>query len=436
MKNIYKLFLFIAIGVIYTSCDDRELATLNASSNSTLTLSETNIVLSDFSAGDNVLTASWTEPDFGYDAVGKYKIFIDFASGDFSNAQVIVLDNSFEKTFTKEELNSKLLSLSATTGLSSEFKFIVETELSAYSKTLSDPVSITITPYASILDLSTTWGVVGSATPNGWDGPDLPFFQTGEAGVSVAYVTLSDGEIKFRENNDWANNYGDDGTDNTLEAGGANIAVASGSYKIILNLNDLTYTMTSFSWGLVGNATPNGWDGPDVLMKYDEYSNTFKAIVTLTSGEMKFRQNNAWDVNYGDTGADGTLENGGDNITVTAGSYLITLNFIDSENPFYTMEETMIWGLVGSATPNGWDGPDTKFTRDFSSNEEHWVIESITLTDGDMKIRHNDSWDINYGDDGNDGSLEMSGANIPVTAGTYKIKIDFSDSDNPIYTKE
>ncbi len=41
-------------------------------------------------------------------------------------------------------------------------------------------------------------------------------------------------------------------------------------------------------------------------------------------GEFKFRANDAWDLNYGDKGADGTLEAGGDNIKLTAaGNYTI-----------------------------------------------------------------------------------------------------------------
>ena len=50
-----------------------------------------------------------------------------------------------------------------------------------------------------------------------------------------------------------------------------------------------------------------------------------------------------------------------------------------------------------------------------------------TLVDGEIKIRQNDAWGVNYGDDGNNGSLELNGANIPVTAGTYNITFDFNN---------
>lgn len=81
------------------------------------------------------------------------------------------------------------------------------------------------------------------------------------------------------------------------------------------------------NWGVVGSATPNGWNGPDIPLTYDANSNTWSVVVTLTDGEIKFRNNNDWSANYGDNGADGTLEANGSNIIVAAGNYLITLDF-------------------------------------------------------------------------------------------------------------
>src|SRR5690606_3559633 len=155
-----------------------------------------------------------------------------------------------------------------------------------------------------------TWGIVGSGY-NDWGngGPDGQFFSTGSADVFVAYVSLLDGEIKFREDNDWANDFGDDGADGTLEKGGANIPVTAGDYKITLNLKDNTYTMEEFSWGIVGSGY-NDWGnaGPDAKFYYDYTTDTFKVGVTLLDGEIKFRQNNKWEQDFGDTGMDGTIE--------------------------------------------------------------------------------------------------------------------------------
>ncbi|PIE48083.1 MAG: RagB/SusD family nutrient uptake outer membrane protein [Flavobacteriales bacterium] len=88
------------------------------------------------------------------------------------------------------------------------------------------------------------WGIVGSATPNGWDGPDMELYETGSNEYTL-YAELTEGEIKFRFNEDWGNNYGDDGADGTLEAGGSNIAIpTAGTYLVNLNLNDLTYSIS------------------------------------------------------------------------------------------------------------------------------------------------------------------------------------------------
>ena len=187
-----------------------------------------------------------------------------------------------------------------------------------------------------------TWGLVGSAV-NNWGGDnrgfaagnDVPFLSNGTDGLFRTALHMVDGEFKIRQDNDWGVNYGDTGADGTLEAGGDNITITEGNYYVEFNLNDLTITVTSADpvWGIVGSATLNGWgDAPDVKMIPDPCNDGVYIVygVTLTAGEMKFRADDDWGVNLGDTGADGTLEPGGDNIGVTAGTYNITLNTNDN----------------------------------------------------------------------------------------------------------
>ncbi len=86
------------------------------------------------------------------------------------------------------------------------------------------------------------WGLVGDATENAWDGPDMEMYQTGSNQYAL-YANLTAGEFKFRFNEDWGQNYGDDSVDGTLESGGQNIAItAEGTYYITLDLATLTYT--------------------------------------------------------------------------------------------------------------------------------------------------------------------------------------------------
>jgi hypothetical protein len=91
------------------------------------------------------------------------------------------------------------------------------------------------------------WGLVGDATENGWDGPDMEMYEVATNEYAL-YAELSSGEMKFRFNEDWGNNYGDDGADGTLDAFGANISVpGAGVYFVEMNLNDNTYSLTPYS---------------------------------------------------------------------------------------------------------------------------------------------------------------------------------------------
>ena len=425
-KLILKLTYITALFAFIQSCDDVERVYYNVAAETVLSLSDNNLTLSEDNGANEILTLTWSDPDYGFDAAALYSVQMDVQGGDFSNPQIISVGSSLEKTFTVEELNAKLLSLSMTPAEEGVAIFRIKATLSEYQEIFSNTVNLNVTPYSSLLDLSTNLGVVGSATPGGWGNeniPDLKFYTTATTDVYVAYVTLRNGEIKFRNNNDWSENWGDDGNDGTLDSYGANIPVSAGTYKIEVNFSSMTYTMEAYSWGLVGSATPNQWNGPDLMLHYNSYQDDWRAVVTLGEGEVKFRFNNDWGLNYGDDGADGSMEANGANISVSSGHYLVSMNL---NTQSYSMEQIDVWGLVGSATVNGWDGPNDKFMPDFGIMEGYYYLSGAELVDGEIKVRQNDAWGLNYGDDGNDGLMEVNGANIPVSAGTYNIILNMA----------
>lgn len=431
MKNIFYALGLIAIASGCQEVEDNVM--LNSNATMSVSLSTDAVLLIEDNALSDAVTVSWTTPNTGFQTAINYTILLDVSGGDFSAPQSFNGAGANEKTLSVGALNNKLLSLGLDPDVASTIDVKVMAQLDGNQSFMSNTVQMSVTPYSTILNLSTAWGVVGSATPGGWGGGailDVPFWTTATDGVIVSYVTLRDGMIKFRKDNLWTENVGSsspavvDGAAGTLEAGGPDIAVSAGRYKITFDTNTLTYTMETFSWGIVGSGTENGWDGPDQLLYYNSYADNFKGVVTFVDGEVKFRKNNNWDVNLGDNDADLTLEQGGANIVVTAGHYLVTLDLNAME---YSLEPMDAWGLVGSGTSNGWDGPDQKFLPDFGINPGVYTITGATLVDGEIKIRQNDAWGVNYGDDGNNGSLELNGANIPVTAGTYNITFDFNN---------
>ena len=90
------------------------------------------------------------------------------------------------------------------------------------------------------------WGIVGSGVHNGWGGPNVKMLPDPcNDGVFLAFdVTAVDGEIKFRKDDAWAENLGDNGADGTTEPNGANISISAGTYDMVLDVTNGTYKLT------------------------------------------------------------------------------------------------------------------------------------------------------------------------------------------------
>jgi len=187
--------------------------------------------------------------------------------------------------------------------------------------------------------------LVGGSTSAGWDpSSSIPFtYKEGETFEIYAYLTADDGGFKFLEIQDWAGDWGmSPGNPGVLEQNEEdNVTVAvDGFYRIIVDFSAGTYSVTESNWAIIGSATPNGWNDPDsnmVLSSATKGNYTWTVDITLVDGEIKFRENDAWDINYGDTGADGILDAGGDNIAVTAGTYTITMTLDPVAGYTYTI---------------------------------------------------------------------------------------------------
>lgn len=434
MKTIKIGYIFLAIfSFAVSACmEEDEIVILNPSAVVQPTVSKTNVVLTKAGEGTDALSISWPAPDYGFSASPTYIIYLDEQGGDFSTPIVVDNGGNISKAFKSEELNKHLINLGFKPNVSSKLNIKVEAKLGTYKSLTSDVITIDATAYTSYLDLSTTWGIVGSGYNNWGAFPDAPFFSTKTPNELVAYVKLLNGEIKFRENNKWDKNYGDNGADGTLEDNGANIAVTAGNYKVTFNTATKTYSIAPYSWGIVGSAY-NDWGAtPDFNFTYDDATDQWRAIVKLKAGEFKIRKNNDWAVNYGDNGANGSLEAGGANIAATAGYYQITFNANDLTIEMIPLDK--VWGLVGSAYNNWGATPDAQFDRDWR-NDGVWILRNVTLLAGEFKFRANNDWGTNYGDDGANGSLELNGANIASAAGVYTITLDLSSPNSPKWSK-
>lgn len=140
--------------------------------------------------------------------------------------------------------------------------------------------------------------------------------------------------------------------------------------------------------------------------------------------EFKYTQGNSWTNNWGDDGADGTLEKNGANIKATPKGYY-KLN-VDLPNLTHRYLLTT-WAVIGDAC-GGWDKDNA---MNYDEVAKTWSV-TLSLSPGGLKFRANGGWDLNYGDDGsNTGTLKEGGDNISVaTAGNYTIIMDLS---KPVY---
>ncbi|MDY0253693.1 MAG: SusF/SusE family outer membrane protein [Tenuifilaceae bacterium] len=256
---------------------------------------------------------------------------------------------------------------------------------------------------------------------NGWNNSETAKYiistETSE-GMAEGYIYLTSGGIKLTTDHSWdsASTFGDDGAGNLTNPGDNITVPADGHYWIKASLNDMSYSLTLMNWGIIGDATPGGW-GAQTALTYNETLDKWIGGYSLLAGEFKFRANDDWDLNYGSTAGDNTLDAGGSNIAITENNdYAITLDLSVPNEYTYSANR---WGLIGDATPGGWSD-DTDMTWD-SANGVFTV--TVDLTANLFKFRANDDWAVNLG--GSLGSLTPGGGDIAVAEdGNYTITLD------------
>jgi len=339
MKNILKTAAICASLVWLVGCEkDEEKATMNANARVESNISASTLVLDKTQSNTTALTVSWETKDLGVQLAPVYTVeFENIATGKIKPLSA----ERSPFTLTVKELNEYLVGLGLKTGVATDVRVLVRAALSD-QRSLVATKTLKVTPYFDEIKAS-EWGVVGSATPNGWNGPDIKMWNSTDGNL-VAYATLSAGEIKFRKNNDWGVNLG--GSNGTLSSGGSNIAVTAGTYKITINVSKNTYTIETYSWGIIGSGARGWGDNDDVAMTYEGSTNSWVVKNIALDGEIKFRLNHSWGTNFGADSTDnpaaaleGDIKSGGNNIKVTAGTYNVSFSFDANNKGTYKIEK-------------------------------------------------------------------------------------------------
>ena len=123
---------------------------------------------------------------------------------------------------------------------------------------------------------------------------------------------------------------------------------ADGLYYLQVDPAAGTYSTTLMSLGLIGSATPTGWNDPDTDFVYDATNNVLSLDINLTNGgEYKVRANNGWDIEFPgqfgpDSDGDGFLDTKDGNFIHegATGDYRVTLDVFTARK--YTLTVTAL----------------------------------------------------------------------------------------------
>lgn len=358
MKKIFSQLLgILAIACVMQACKKDEVKTvLKTTAAPGLTVSNASLVLSSATAADTVETFSWTPSQYGYSAAVRYTLQLAKAGTNFASPKEIGMENRTQLKYSGADINQLALIMGLAPGSATALDVRVKSSLSDSLNIYSNKVTFNITPYLVIINYPSVY-VPGDY--QGWSPDKAPKLSSKtNNGIYEGYVNFPTSApsfaFKITSDPDWNHtNYGWASSTTTGNSVSGKLSTAgsagnlfvpnAGYYRVKANTNAsaMTWNVDKTSWGLIGDAIPTtGWDS-DRDMTYDATTQTWKITLDLLAGKsIKFRANDAWDINYGDTGADLSLEEGGSDIKVdAAGNYTVTLDLHVPGNYTYTVKK-------------------------------------------------------------------------------------------------
>lgn len=348
MKHIYKIIYLFCFSLLVFSCTENEpdiiqIEAVSIGAINTPTNGETFVLNPAEDSGNTALTISWGSANYGFQTGINYTVEFALAGSSFAEPVVVGTTTNRFLSMNVSELNSACVLSGLPPFLEGSVEIRIKSDVGTQGSLpqYSEPVTINVTPFTTELPKIAVPG-----NHQGWNPGTAPLLAASAFGATdyEGYVWL-DGIYQFLApdtagNFDWGTTqWGDDGSFSGILAieDRVDCTADAGYYLVRADTDALTYSTTPYSWGLIGSATPDGWDS-DQDMTYDPDSRTWTITLDLTQADIKFRANDDWGWNYGDTGADGELNNDGDNIVVpAAGNYTVVLDLSTPREYTYSL---------------------------------------------------------------------------------------------------
>lgn len=285
---------------------------------------------------DGLITFSWSAADFGFAASITYALEVSPTSDFSDKVATLLTTQSYTGSVKVSDLNSILISWQEAVGESASMYYRVSASVTSSEMVYSDTKTTSFVPFETLVDYPMIYvpGAYQGWSPGAENGRlySYGFNSTYEGILRIIDGTNPTSQFKVTINPNWDGpNYGGaltktgDNYSGVLDPAGDNYEVDAGVYSFAVNVNTLTIDLTKTDdWGIIGDAVPPYDWSVDVDMNYNGQRKMWEITGDFNAGQFKFRANDGWDLNYGDTGADGTLDGGGDNIALAAaGNYTI-----------------------------------------------------------------------------------------------------------------
>ncbi|MCB0503922.1 MAG: SusE domain-containing protein [Cyclobacteriaceae bacterium] len=361
MKRQFKLFAFLILIFLVGSCNDKSgemvkdpvAPVLNTPDDgSTLVIDGTNLA--------SEQTFGWEAADFGAQVAVSYEIQIDIDGGAFANPSILSGDlTGTSVNVTYEAINDAVIDdLAQETNTEVAVDVRVVATSAGFDDLISNVIGMTITTYEEeVIEEPEYANIWVAGTFQGWDNTNfISLTSAADNGVYEGYLYLPEGQLDFKlyENqNDWGpDSWGTDndgsGTIYVANEACCNFAAdAFGTNWVEVDIPNLTYKLVAMSWGIIGDATPTGWDSDTELVYNSETQALEVTLDLVAAGSFKFRANGAWQHDFG-VDADGKLAyadhltdgytEGINNITVSEdGNYTVTLDLHNSNEYTYSV---------------------------------------------------------------------------------------------------
>ncbi len=340
MKKIF--ILVIASGfALLSACKKDKLATVAQNISIPVISTPADATAIDVTIADSSqqLNIQWAAPNYGVKAVVSYFVQVDSAGKNFATFYNLANTSATSLSMSYNTLNGKLMNgLNLAQNALASIEIRVGSAIYGKDTVYSKPVKLAFTTLA----VNQLWLPGSYEGYNPGAAPTIPATNTPTVYQGYAYFS-SPGNFKFTSAPDYNHiNYGDGGNGTLTTNGNAGGIVynSAGVYYLNADVVNLTYSAVFIqSFGIIGTATAGQWNS-STPMSYNVSTGLWTVTANLTAGALKFRANDAWDINYGPSDpnalAGSLIFNDPGSVTITAaGSYTITLDMTQSKQRAY-----------------------------------------------------------------------------------------------------